>query len=106
MGHRSIYAIRRDGTVELFYSHRGALTVPQDVFWGPAWAEAFIRALEATDEWLDDVWAEGAVALDFDEQRVTFYGGELHDAMDVLEGLMRIVWGPAWTVRYDDSLQN
>ena len=44
MGHRATYAIRESGTIELFYSHWGALSVPVDIFWGPEEAEAFIRA--------------------------------------------------------------
>ena len=99
MGHRASYAIRQNGRVEVFYSHWGALTVPQDIFWGPAHAEGFIRSLEPSEEWLDDVWGEGGVALDKDKKRLAFYGGELAaDLEELWLALMRQLW-VGWSLR-------
>jgi hypothetical protein len=101
MGHRTNYVIRESGAIHLFYSHWGALSVPDDIFWGPRYAEEFIRQTEATEEWLDDVWAEGAVALDKDARTVAFYGlSELgHPPLaEVTLELMGAVWA-GWQVR-------
>lgn len=101
MGHRTNYAIRESGIVSLYYSHWGALSIPDDVFWGPRYAEDFIRQTEEADAWLDDVWAEGAVALDKDTRTLAFYGlSELgHPPLaDVTLDLMGAVWS-GWQVR-------
>jgi hypothetical protein len=110
MGHRANYAIRRDGEVELFYSHWGGLTVPNDFFWGPDHAEAFVRSHRHSDpesEWLDDVWGEGGVALDFDNRVVTLFGGEAlgHPPLRAtFLGLMRALWGASdWSVEWAEA---
>ena len=98
-----MYAIREGGEVELFDSHWGALSVPQDVFWGPARAEVFIRGHERREEWLDDVWGEGGVGLDKDRRRCVWYGGEGLDGplLALFLRLMRALWGrDGWTVEH------
>ena len=108
MGHRATYAIRQNGNVELFYSHWGALTVPEDIFWGPEETESFIRANEPCDEWLDDVWGEGGIGLDKDEKIISWFGGEqlgYPPYRDVLVQLMSALWGErGWTVRAVDNM--
>ncbi len=96
--------------MELYYSHWGALTVPNDFFWGPSYAESFIRGHRPSDpeaEWLDDVWGEGGVALDFDERVVTWFGGEAlgHPPLrDTFIALMSALWGREdWTVEWAES---
>lgn len=43
MGDRANYAIVERGKLSLYYSHWGALTVAEDIFWGPVRTEEFIR---------------------------------------------------------------
>ncbi len=76
MGDRANYAIRENGQVELFYSHWGATTIAEDIFWGPPKTEAFIRGSTPADEWLDDVWAQGGIAFDKDRRSLTYYYAE------------------------------
>ena len=78
MGQRANLLLVRGGDYELYYTHWGAGTLPADLFWGPEWAERFVRAQQRVDEtgWLDDVWAEGGALLDLDRHRVLVYGGE------------------------------
>ncbi len=109
MGHRATYAIRENGEVRVFYSHWGALTVPQDILWGPKVAETFILSNHEGGEWLDTTWAEGGVALDKDTRTVAFFGGdelEEDDLKPLVLGLMEYFWGPEkWTVRWVDDLR-
>lgn len=102
MGDRANYAIRENGQVELYYSHWGAATVAEDVSWGPAKTEAFIRRNEPTTEWLDDVWAQGGIALDKDNRLLTYYYTEWPDEEDLrraYESLLEETWrGSAWSV--------
>lgn len=102
MGDRANYAIRENGQVKLYYSHWGAVTVAEDVFWGPARTEAFIRGNEPATEWLDDVWAQGGIALDKDNRLLTYYYCEWPDEEDlrrVYESLLEETWrASAWSV--------
>lgn len=104
MGRRAHWAIRRGGKVRLHYSHWGAATVPEDVFFGPSRTSAFVSRLEPARVWLDDVWAEGGAAIDHDERVLAFYGGETEE--DLINGwvtLMRGLWA-GWTVRWVDGI--
>ncbi|MCB9631344.1 MAG: hypothetical protein H6721_04290 [Sandaracinus sp.] len=106
MGHRANYAIREQGRVSLHYSHWGALTVPEDVFWGPRFAEAFVRGLEPADEWLRFT-AEGGVGLCKDTRRCALFGGDRigHGAeRTLLLQMMRATW-PGWDVTWVDDLR-
>lgn len=109
MGHRANYVICEDGELELFYSLWGALTVPDDVFWGPEWAEAFIRQQDrvADGDWLDDIWGEGGVALNKDECTITLFGGESlgHPPLkDVFLDLMGALWSQkGWRVQWAEA---
>lgn len=110
MGHRANYAIRRDDDVELFYSHWGALTVPQNFFWGPKYADAFIRthtACDPKDDWLDEAWGEGGVALDYDDKVITMFGGEAlgHPPLRAtFTALMAALWrSEGWDVVWAES---
>jgi hypothetical protein len=83
MGDRANYVIRENGVNEMFYSHWGALTVAEDVFWGPDKVESFIRANKPCDHWLDSVWAEGGIALNKDSRRLFYYSSEWPDEEDI-----------------------
>lgn len=101
MGHRANYAVKDAGSLRLFFSHWGAKTVPADVFWGPAAAEAFILRNSPCDEWLDESDAEGAIAMDRQSRRAMFFGdGDLlgHPEIDeTYTKLARRVWsGHGW----------
>ncbi len=111
MGHRTNYAILENNIVQLFYSHWGALSVPEDVFWGPLFAEEFIREhdkVDAKTDWLDDVFGEGGVALNKDKKIITLFGGEdisWPPLQPVFLDLMRLFWGKyGWQVYWADSM--
>jgi len=78
MGHRANLIIATNERYDLFYSHWAANTLPQDLFWGPDHAMAFIRVQRHVDEsgWLDDIWAEGGAVLDQTNRCLTLFGGE------------------------------
>ena len=101
MGDRANYAILHNGAVELFYSHWGGVTVAEDIFWGPKRTEVFIRKTTPETRWLNNVWAEGGVALDKDRRRLTYYGREWpneKDVRSVYEDLLASYW-KGWTIR-------
>jgi hypothetical protein len=104
MGQRANYVlVDESGRQSLFYSHWAANTIDRDLFWGPDHAIAFVRAQEATTEWLDDVWCEGAALVDVPRRALLFFGGE-NIRFDVMRhrltlALMERVW-QGWTVRW------
>jgi hypothetical protein len=107
MGHRTNYAIRQGGAIRLFYSHWGALSVAQDLFWGPDHALAFITGEEEVDpgRWLDEVWCEGGAALNVDTKTLCLFGGEgisEHEAaITAYIALAGALWGAqGWSVRW------
>ena len=108
MGHLASYAIRRYGEVRLFYSHWGALFVPEDLFWGPSFAERFIERNETASDWVDDVFGEGGAALDFDQKRCALFGGDrlgYGAIQDLTLALMRVVWAEAgWSIDTVESM--
>lgn len=107
MGHRTNYAILEQGQIRLFYSHWGALSVPQDLFWGPDHALAFVLDLEEVDpgRWLDEVWCEGGAALNLDARTFCLFGGEgiegTPEAVAAYVRLANALWGQrGWTVTW------
>jgi hypothetical protein len=78
MGHRANLILIDQGRYDLFYTHWGALTLPQDLFWGPEHAEQHIRLQEVVEEeqWLDNIWAEGGCVMDLDRRVLLLFGGE------------------------------
>ncbi len=76
MGHRANYVLRRGGCTQLFYSHWGALSLAQDIFWGPDETTRFIRSLRPADELLDDASCEGAAVVDWDARRLIWFEGD------------------------------
>ena len=111
MGQRANYVIvdpSADGGYDLYYSHWAANRVPQDLFWGPEHALAFIRGQRPVPakQWLDTVWAEGGALVDPERQTLLLFGG---DDMDRELGLRRVylrllrpLW-PGWSVRWADA---
>lgn len=105
MGHRANLIIIENRKYALYYTHWGAITITNDLFWGPQHAIDFVRGLRAVDEssWLDDVWAEGGAVIDCDNQQLLLYGGDvlLYDVplRRVYLGMLRRVW-EGWDVRW------
>jgi len=103
MGHRANYVLRRGGCTQLFYSHWGALSLAQDIFWGPDETTRFIRSLRPADELLDDASCEGAAVVDWDARRLIWFEGDR-----LVEGpiqrrlyarLLEQTW-PEWKIDY------
>lgn len=105
MGQRANLVIVQNGVYELYYSHWHANTLPDDLFWGPEHAAAFIAMQQRreADGWLDDVWAEGGAVMDLDTRTLLLYGGEdlCYDLplRRVYMELLRYTW-PSWTLRW------
>jgi len=106
MGHRANYVIRKNGRIALYYAQWGGLTVPEDIFWGPDAADKFIRKQKMVNplHWLDDVWGEGGVALNWDDKCITLFGGEIityEPYRSTFLNLMRALWAQhGWTVEW------
>src|SRR5438874_1905161 len=106
MGQRANLVVVRNGAWKLFYDHWCANRLDTELFWGPGLATQFIEqraALEDRNDWLDEVWAEGAAIVDHDHQTLLWYGGEdiLYDIprRRVLLEMMQSQW-PAWMIRW------
>lgn len=89
----------------MFYTHWRANTLPADLFWGPKWAEAFIRAQQprGITEWLDEIWAEGGAVLDLDTRVLLFFGGEdIYGDIPLRRGFWSMMATPweGWDVRW------
>ncbi|OWA34030.1 hypothetical protein B9G55_17000 [Saccharibacillus sp. O16] len=105
MGHRANLVLVQEGTYELYYNHWGALTIPEDLFWGEQEAQRYIQMQKkvAPHEWLDDVWAEGGALMDLDRRRLMLFGGEdiKYDLpmQRLYLQLMASTW-PGWSVEW------
>lgn len=99
MGQPANLVIVQDGAFELYYSHWCANTLPGSLFWGAKYAAAFIRAQSKADsnDWLDDIWAEGGVVLDSEKKVLLFFGGE-DERFDIPHRRLFIqLMGTLWT---------
>lgn len=95
MGLRANYAIREGGVTRVYYSHWGAQTIAEDIYWGPEATEAFIRANEHDPSWMDSVWSEGGVALNKDRKLMVYQYSEWPDEVD-LERIYQEVLAETW----------
>lgn len=105
MGQRAHFVVVRNGAWRLYYDHWCASRLDVELFWGPELATAFIEQRSAvdSDDWLDEVWCEGAAIVDHDRRVLVFFGGE-RVAFDVpfrraQLALMGETW-PGWTIRW------
>ncbi|MFJ6669739.1 hypothetical protein ACIQMJ_01370 [Actinosynnema sp. NPDC091369] len=100
MGSRANHVIVGNDGVEVFYSHGGAVGLLDELARGPDVVERF-RAGQVVDEWLDDVWCEGAALVDLVD-RVLLHFTWHHDGVaDRARKLaaIRDAW-PGWDVRW------
>lgn len=100
MGHRANYVVRRNGQVEIFYSHWGALSLLKDFFWGEEVALGMVCECNESPRLLDDVWCEGAALVDHDTKRLLLFGCEVPgDDRGAFLDLFPLTW-PGWAVEY------
>jgi hypothetical protein len=103
VGSRANYLLVEKGGSELWYSHWGAQSIVRDLFWGPELAIPFVRRQRRTDEWLDDVWCEGAALIDLEKKVLILFGGEdIHyepPLRRVYLELLRAPWA-GWEIRW------
>jgi hypothetical protein len=89
-----MYAVRRAGELRLFHSRWGALTIAWDAFWGPDNTLSFVETNDSVTDWFDDVWTEGALALDFDARRMTLMAGDIGTAEE--RAVYAELFGESW----------
>jgi len=108
MGHRANLITVDEHGYRLFYSHWAAASLPQDLFWGPEHAHAYVHAHqeEEADELLDCVLGEGGALIDH-HRRVLLIFGSGGVATDIpfrrfILHLMRFSW-PGWSIQWADT---
>ena len=91
MGDRAQLVVLKNGRYDIYYDHWGSVRLPGYLFWGPKTALDYFKRNERIEEWLDDIWAEGAALLDLDRQNLLFFGGEdLDDNVRLREEFLRV----------------
>ncbi|MFF2518226.1 hypothetical protein [Streptomyces sp. NPDC058086] len=100
MGARGQYVVVENGAWQRYYSHWAANRVVDDLLPGPAAATRCFRANREIDEWLDDVWCEGAALVDHDRRILLWFaptdGWDDHSAA---RAVLARTW-PGWDVRF------
>ncbi|MBX7220253.1 MAG: hypothetical protein K1Y36_09940 [Blastocatellia bacterium] len=106
MGQRANLVIVQQHNWHLYYDHWCANRLDIELFWGPRLARKFIeqrKPLPNHQDWLDEVWCEGAVVLDEDRKILLWYGGEdiKYDIplRRAFLNLMKNQW-PDWSIRW------
>ncbi|KUN29446.1 hypothetical protein AQJ23_01325 [Streptomyces antibioticus] len=87
-------------TWQRYYSHWAADRVVDDLLPGPVAATRCFRANREIDEWLDDVWCEGAALVDHD-RRILLWFAFADSWADHLaaRAVLARTW-PGWDVRF------
>lgn len=103
MSDRANFVIILDGKPTVYQDGWCGRDVDRVLFWGPHDARDFIETRSPSDEWLNEVWADGAAVLDVDRQVLTWFGGDgvglgLAGRRAFLD-LMRERWS-GWEVRW------
>ncbi|MFE1879529.1 hypothetical protein [Streptomyces diastatochromogenes] len=100
MGARAQYVVVENGAWQRYQSHWAANRVVDDLLPGPDAASRCFRANRETDEWLDDVWCEGAALVDHD-QRILLWFAFADSWADHLaaRAVLARTW-PGWHVRF------
>ncbi|MES5820789.1 hypothetical protein [Streptomyces sp. RG80] len=99
MGERAQYVVVEGGSWQRYYSHWGANRVIGDLLAGPAAATRCFRANRETDEWLDDVWCEGAALVDHDRRVLLWFAFADSWADHVAARAVLARTWPGWDVR-------
>lgn len=102
MGSRVNFVIIEQGQWELFYDHWAATHIHIDLFWGPDAAIEYIRQIPPADpqnDWLDDIWCEGAALLDLDHKVLIWFGHFGNHAYELraYHLLLQQAW-PGWRI--------
>lgn len=102
MGHEANYVLRRGGRTQIFYSPWGAISLAEDIFWGPEETTRFARTFPAAEQLLEPAACGGAALIDWDRRRLTWFesgDGEQDPAERRLYAqLLRQTW-PGWEIR-------
>jgi hypothetical protein len=103
MGQRANLVLVDENGYQLYYNHWCANRLDSDLFWGPELAIEYIKQQQPTEQWLDEVWAEGGVVLDTHKKVLLWYGGEsiLYEIplRRLYLKLMKHVW-KGWEIRW------
>lgn len=82
MGNRANFIVIENGQWRLHYDHWAGCRMLDALIGGPALALRYVERLRrCDDEWLDEVWADGAALIDLDGRRLLFFGDELMTTM-------------------------
>jgi hypothetical protein len=99
MGQRANLIIVTNGSAEICYTHHRANTLDQDLFWGPSYAQGFIRMQQPVPDGrlLDEVWAEGGAVMDLDRRYLLWFGAEDLQADVPLRRMHHRLMSHLWT---------
>lgn len=103
MGHRCNLVVKRGGTVEVYYSHWGALSLLADLLKGPAALADWLKDCTRDEQLLDSVMSEGIALADFDDQFLLLRGGHaVRYILPVRRRYLQMVRGswPTWRVEW------
>ncbi len=94
MGSRASYVIVQDGRPEAYFARWGGQTVDQALVAGPQGAVEFIRLCEAADDIMDNIWAEGGIAIDLDRKVLRFFSWMMKPShlRRVLRPAIQAIW--------------
>ncbi|MFY4722888.1 hypothetical protein [Streptomyces sp. LaBMicrA B280] len=100
MGARAQYVVVENGAWQRYFSHWAANRVVGDLLPGPAAATRCFRAQRKIDEWLDDVWCEGAALVDHDRRILRWFGfADSWADHRAARAVLARTW-PGWDVRF------
>ncbi|MFJ9627013.1 hypothetical protein ACIRU8_04845 [Streptomyces sp. NPDC101175] len=100
MGARAQYVVVENGTWRRYYSHWAAGRVADDLLAGPAAATRRFRADREIDQWLDDVWCEGAALVDHDRRTLLWFASPDGWADHLAARAVLARTWPGWDVRF------
>ncbi|MFI5534174.1 hypothetical protein ACIA8O_37120 [Kitasatospora sp. NPDC051853] len=100
MGARAQYVVVENGRWQRYWSHWGAQRVVADLLPGPAASTRCFRANREAEEWLDDVWCEGAALVDHDRKVLLWFMFlDTWAEHRAARALLARTW-PGWDVRF------
>lgn len=91
MGNRAnIVLVDRDGW-QLRYSHWAGCRMLDALIGGPTMAKRYILALQDSEFWTHDLWADGGLVLDLVARRLVFFGEELMTTMNERRAMFEVL---------------